>query len=86
MAPITPEIGALGYDFDDINGVRAVDLIEMRDLQHQVNNTSRHDDLIDTIRRLEAENRDLRDQKAEDIKEAEESVQYCSSVSTSGII
>ena len=32
VAPITPKIGALGYDFDDINGVRAVDIIEISDL------------------------------------------------------
>ena len=49
VATVTPEIGALSYDFDDSNGVRAVDIIEISDLQHQVNNIPRHDDLIDTI-------------------------------------
>ena len=39
VAPITPAIGAIAYDFDDIHGARAVDLIEINDLTHRVNNT-----------------------------------------------
>ena len=38
-----------------------------------MNNTPRHDDLVDTIRRLEEESRALREATAEDTKEAVES-------------
>lgn len=72
-APITPEIGVIGCDFDDIHGARAVDILEIHDLTTRLNNTPRHDDLIDKIRRLEAENRALLVAKAEDTREAVES-------------
>ena len=52
-----------------------MDIIEISDLQHRVNNTPRYDDLIDTIRKVEAENRALLAAKNEDTREAVESVQ-----------
>ena len=57
--PIAPDIGPLGCNFDEIHGTRA-----------HVSNTSRHEDLMDTIQRLEAENRALCEAQEEDIKEA----------------
>ena len=74
VAPITPEIGVTGCDVDDIHGAKAVDILEIQDLTTHLNNTTRHEDLANTIRRLEEENKALREGNAEDIKEAEESV------------
>ena len=74
VAPITPEIGAVACDFDDIHGIHAVDILEIKDLTTQLKNTPKHEDLLDTIRRLEEENRVLREAQVEDNKEVEESV------------
>ena len=75
VAPITPDIGSLGCDFDEIHGTRAVDILQFRDHTTHLSNTPRHEDLVDTIHRLEAENKALRGAQDEDIKEAEESTQ-----------
>ena len=82
IAPITPAIGAIAYNFDDIHGAKAVGFIEINDLTHRVNNTLQHEDLVDRIRRLEEENRAIREENhelrattEEDIKDAKESVQ-----------
>ena len=61
VAPITPDIGSLGCDLDDIHGARAVDILEFRDHTTHLSNTPGHEDLVDTIHRLKAENKALRD-------------------------
>ena len=59
VAPVTPDIGLLGCNFEEIHGTRA-----------QMSTTSGQEDLMDTIQRLEAENRALGEAQEEDIKEA----------------
>ena len=54
VAPVTPEIAPLGYNFE----------YHIKD-----------EDPMDTIQRLQKENRALREAQLEDIKEAEESTQ-----------
>ena len=57
VAPITPEIGVIGCRFDDIHGARALNILEIHEFTTRINNTPKHDDLFDTIRRLKAENK-----------------------------
>ena len=52
-----------------------MDIQQLRDHTAHVSNMPRHEDLVDTIHRLEAENKALREAQDEDIKEAEESTQ-----------
>ena len=84
VAPVTPDIGPLGCNFEEIHGARAVDILQLRDQTAHLSNMPRHEDLVDTIHRLKAENKALREAQDEDIKEAEESTSSkpCSSAFT----